>query len=623
MAGHLAAQQQARLDLVVGGEIAERRDRRCLKPPQLRVHARRGDGVAAQPACQAPLDAVHCGHQEMPRAHGDVGAAKVEEGLFHPGGVVGGGQCVEALQMIVQRRLQGVVEEVLHCEGLGEIAAGAFADARTVVEVDAARGHLHLVAVGGRHEGRGAVLAQAPDRQILFGQRQLRLQQTLIDRAEGAHRQRPEIHRPDALGAVVDEHRRQRGRELGVGERGHRLYRRARGAHLTVAGEQPAVVGGQRPSHVAGVDGGPQRLDVGPHRCRRLVVTGLSAALVFGEAGHETGQRMVGVASVAGVGKQVSGLGVSHEQQPEEDHHHLLVGGPQILGRRIRPHARSDRSRQCGDGLVIDTVAQPHSQIGGEAVGTLQYLLDDAVFVESRGREQQMQIAGLLVGQQRQVGFHEGLCAALAANAGVGPGGVEAYLAAAGEHHPVGAVHVGVGQSQRHRREMVEPPGGRVERLVVVAEDGRGAAVTVDFQQVDVVGVLLDAEAEALGEAPAPQSHHRPAGRLRLRPVGALRQPGTQLLGGQQAHVAQARVELHVTRRGERALHLLQHAYRCELVGLRQSAVSEPLDLGHVLIEQHRRVVARRTAQRQQRRGHATAGRRQRGRLLRCRCRRR
>ena len=56
------------------------------------------------------------------------------------------------------------------------------------------------------------------DGEVVGGDSETGLQQPLVDGAELTHRQRPEIHGADALGAVVKQQPRQRRAELVVGE---------------------------------------------------------------------------------------------------------------------------------------------------------------------------------------------------------------------------------------------------------------------------------------------------------------------------------------------------------------------------------------------------------------------
>lgn len=74
----------------------------------------------------------------MARSHGEVDAAEVEEG-------VGGGhllvlveQLLQARDVVGERRLEGVVEQVLDGERLREVGPGCLARAGAVVEVDVA-----------------------------------------------------------------------------------------------------------------------------------------------------------------------------------------------------------------------------------------------------------------------------------------------------------------------------------------------------------------------------------------------------------------------------------------------------------------------------------------------------
>ena len=63
----------------------------------------------------------------MGRSHRDVGAAEVEERCCDSGVVVAVPQHVEAGKMITKRRLEGVLQQVLYSERLGEVRAGGFA----------------------------------------------------------------------------------------------------------------------------------------------------------------------------------------------------------------------------------------------------------------------------------------------------------------------------------------------------------------------------------------------------------------------------------------------------------------------------------------------------------------
>ena len=91
-----------------------------------------GMGWSARKVEKRLVDAVDGGDQEMARAHGDIGDAEVKE-------VVAGRAVAERFQprqVVVQRRLQRVIEQVLDREALGVVGAGGFALAGGVVQVD-------------------------------------------------------------------------------------------------------------------------------------------------------------------------------------------------------------------------------------------------------------------------------------------------------------------------------------------------------------------------------------------------------------------------------------------------------------------------------------------------------
>ena len=105
--GHLAAQQRADLHLDPGGQIAQSLHGRLPQPLQLGGHRRHR--VQSQPGRQPGLDPVQRGHQEVAGAHGDVGAAEVEEGVGQRGVVIGLPQHLQPGDVVVQRRFQRVI----------------------------------------------------------------------------------------------------------------------------------------------------------------------------------------------------------------------------------------------------------------------------------------------------------------------------------------------------------------------------------------------------------------------------------------------------------------------------------------------------------------------------------
>ena len=90
------------------------------------------------------------------------------------------------------------------------------------------------------------------------------------------------------------------------------------------------------------------------------VVAGRSARLVLlGGVDGEPFERLGLIETVGAVRQQVLVLGVGHEEQPEQDHHDLLVGVRQLLTRWVGCDAPRGGSSQRRDGLEVHPVAQP------------------------------------------------------------------------------------------------------------------------------------------------------------------------------------------------------------------------------------------------------------------------
>ena len=332
----------------------------------------------------------------MPRAHGDVGAAEVEERLGQRGLVVRSQQSLEAGDVVVQRGLEGMVEQMLHCERLGEIGTGRLAHARPVVQVHRPGGDCHLFVGFRRHV---LVLSlDALDREIVLGNRQAGLQQPLVDRSELPHRQRPEVHGAVAFVASVHQQGGERGCELVIGE-AQPFQRGAGSAHGGVGREQAAVVRGYPPAFVATVHRMPELAYVVPHRRGRPVVGLPPRTAILGEAQRPPLQRMVLVVAVGAVGKQVLILGVGHEQQPEEDQHHLLVGVLQVFAGGLASNSGGDGRCQRRNRLVVDALAQPLRKIRCEPLAVAEDRVQSAVLDERLRREQQVQVPGQFGGQ--------------------------------------------------------------------------------------------------------------------------------------------------------------------------------------------------------------------------------
>ena len=588
--GDRAAQEGSGLDLGAGLQLAQRFERRFTQAVQLVGHGR--DGVQGQPGREFGLDAVEGRHQEVARPHGDVGASEVEEGPGQCGFIAHLPQPVEPGDVAVQRRFQGVVQQVLHGEGLGEVAAGGLAHPRPVVEEHRPRFYLHRVVLPA--DGDVHLLAlDLADGEVVLRHGQTRLEEPFVDGSELAHRQRPEIDRALLpVGAPVDEQARQGRGELGVGEP-QGGQRRPRRAHVRVLGEEAAVVGGHPPADVSMIDRPPELPAVVPEDGGLLVVAVPAGAFVLQQPDGHLGEGVVAVVVVAAVREELLVLGVGHEEQPEQDHHDLFVGPYQFLVVGVRTHPGGDRLGQGRDGLEVDPLPQPLGQLGGEPGGAVQYLLQRPAAVKGLGREEHGQVSGLVLGQQGQVQLHEGLGPALAPHAGVGAGGVEAYLRGAGQDHPVDVLLVGDGQPLRHGGGAVEALRRGVEHLVLIAEHGHGPAAPFDGEHPGVDAQVLHSVPQPLHQPAAPRGEQGRGTADRIRPFGHLRHPGPQLPGGQQPGVAEA---------GRRGVQLRQGRQQEPgggvVAGLVQRHAGQPLHLrGFEALVDHR-VFAGRPAQR-------------------------
>ena len=184
-AGDLAAEQRRGLEfgtVSAGGRPGrpERFARLALEPAEFVVHA--GERAVRQETAHPPLDAVDGRDREVARAHRDVGDAEVPEGFGGARMVAPAVQCLHALQVLRQDRLQCVVKQVLHRELGREVGAGRLALAGPVVEVDVALRDDDLVF---RPSGHVDVLLV--DRQVHVGPAQLGFEQPFVDRPELAH----------------------------------------------------------------------------------------------------------------------------------------------------------------------------------------------------------------------------------------------------------------------------------------------------------------------------------------------------------------------------------------------------------------------------------------------------
>ena len=219
------------------------------------------------------------------------------------------------------------------------------------------------------------------DGEVVLGHREARLQQPLVDRSELPHRQRPEVNRSFALGSLVDQQPRQRRSELCVGQL-KRGERRTRLAHFRIVGEEAAVVGGNAPAGVAFVHCSPDLLHVVPQGSGVFVVVVCARLPVRHQPTCRALERMDGVVVVGSVREKVLVLGVSHEQQPEQDHHHLLVGVFQIGTGGVAPQPSGDGTGEGWHRLEVNTFTQPHRELRGEVGRAVQDRLQGAVFDE-------------------------------------------------------------------------------------------------------------------------------------------------------------------------------------------------------------------------------------------------
>lgn len=152
--------------------------------------------------------------------------------------------------------------------------------------------------------------------------------------------------------------------------------------------------------------------------------------------------------------------------------------GEVVLGElAIAVEARCDGSRQARNGLEVDALAQADRQLGCEVGRLAEDVVEGAALAERAGREQQVDVAGAVLGKQGEVDLDEGLRPPLAADTGVGPSGVQPDLARPGEDHPRDTLAVGERERMGDRCGG-EPVGRLVERLTFVEEHRDGALAT-------------------------------------------------------------------------------------------------------------------------------------------------
>ena len=239
------------------------------------------------------------------------------------------------------------------------------------MEIDLPRAHFDRVTGTGGQVGLGPRV----HRQVRLGERELALEEALVDRPELADPERPEIDRTFySLGRPVEEERGKRRRKLPVGERQARdpgsEHRDGR-----IGSEKGAVVRRDVPLRVSLAHRLPDLRDLGPVE---VLVTILDALLPsFLETLGNPLERVFPVAPRGVQGKQVPVLGVRDEEEPVEDAKRRLVRLLEIfLVRVLRRHRRHDSAGERRYDLAIDPVAKPASQIRGVVLTSCEDLLD-------------------------------------------------------------------------------------------------------------------------------------------------------------------------------------------------------------------------------------------------------
>ncbi len=106
------------------------------------------------------FEVVHDGGEKVPRSHRDVGDAEVEEYLGGVGLPAPVEQCLYPLQVLFEGGIDGVGDQVIHRERLGEVRTRGLPHAGLVVEVDLPLLHDNVILGSG-----GQIHAFAVDRQ--------------------------------------------------------------------------------------------------------------------------------------------------------------------------------------------------------------------------------------------------------------------------------------------------------------------------------------------------------------------------------------------------------------------------------------------------------------------------
>ena len=325
-----------------------------------------GYGILVKISRETLFDAVDGGHQKMPRAHGDIGGAEVEE-VVAAGAVA---QRFQPRQVVSQRRLQRVIQQVLDGEALGVVGAGGFALARGVVQVDFALADGDVALALGR-----LVQAVLADAQVGLRQRQLALQQTFVNGAEFAHAQAAEIDRTRiAIACFVNQQIVQDGTELLIAERDF-LDGGADGRLLRVGLEQAAVIRRDAQAVTASVDSAEQIVDAVPHFV--IIVKGGALTLSFEQTSRAQVERVAFVLVIRPVRQQALVFGVGDEEQAEQHCQRHLIGLIQLLPVGLAQAARfGDGFRQARDDILVDAIAQAGAEVGRVLAGIFQNLAE-------------------------------------------------------------------------------------------------------------------------------------------------------------------------------------------------------------------------------------------------------
>ena len=261
-------------------------------------------------------------------------------------------------------------------------------------------------------------------------------------------------------------------------------------------------------------------------------------------------------ATVAPVRQQPPVFGVGLEQQPEQDPEAQAVGIAEISGcaRAGLPVERVRHSdRQPGNDVPIDSLAQPTPEIGRELSGLVEQVGDGSFTGKCGGREDEVQVGGVLVVQGCQIEFQPGLDATAAPHAHARLGRVEAELVASHENQPVRVPLACLGQPVAGRR-LSEPGTLGLEGLVPIQEHGHCALlVPLGGEDQGVSEAILDLESKAANKGLAAHLQQGEGALARLLPALLLRQRSEQVVGREQSAVGESRAIAFATRGAEQA----------------------------------------------------------------------